>query len=192
MEPKEGYVYYISDNYFTDVDDPHLMRNKGDGHRRPCYCCKESLETGLYWMVPLSSQKTKFQKAYAQSVSKYGKCLTLVLGRYAGRDATFLVQNAFPVTKDYVIDIYKINENPVPVHSKLQKIIYGKLQACLAIHRKGHHTIYTDIDKAQKIMMSKIPEKKTSLSEIISSAESKKTDQDPLLSRENNLFSSDR
>lgn len=183
MQPKEGYVYYIEDKYFEDVNDPHLMQNKGDGHRRPCYCCKVSAETGLFWMVPMSSQKTKFQKRFAESVSKYGKCLTLVLGHYAGKDAAFLVQNAFPVTEDYIREIYTINGNPVPVHSKLQRIIYGKLQACLAIYRKGHKTIYTDIDKAQQIMLTKLKEKKPSLEMMIASAENRKKEK-PVGARE--------
>lgn len=189
MKPQEGYVYYIEDKYFDEVKDPHLMQNKGPGHRRPCYCCKVSAETGLYWMIPMSSQKTKFQKRYAESVSKYGKCLTLVLGRYGGKDATFLVQNAFPVKEDYIREIYTINGNPAPVHSKLQRIIYGKLQASLAIHRKGHKTIYTDIDKAQKIMLMKLNDKKPSLVEMIVSAENRKKEQQPPSRKEDLVLS---
>lgn len=185
MKPKEGYVYYIADAYYKLVNDPKLMQNKGNGHRRPCYCCKISDETGLYWMIPLSSQKTKFQKAYAEALSKYGNCLTLALGQFAGRDAAFLIQNAFPVTEDFVEDIYVANNNPVPLHSKLQKIIYGKFQGCLAIHRKGYHTFYTDIDKAQYIMLQNKTERKPMLTEMISSAESKRSEQRSSLSHEN-------
>ena len=173
MQPQPGYVYYVSDDYFNDVDDPCLMRNKSDGHKRPCYCCKQSEETGLYWMIPLSSQTLKFRDRFARSISKYGNCIGLVLGQFGGRNAAFLVQNAFRITENYVKEVFKINENPVPVHSKLQRIIYRKLQGSLAIHRKGYHTFYTDIDKDQFVMLQKKNERKPGLESMIAAAKNK-------------------
>lgn len=186
MQPVPGYVYYISDDYNRDVADPCLMQNKGEHHGRPCYCCKLSQETGLYWMIPLSSQKNKYWQKYNQSVAKYGNCMNLVLGKYAGRDTAFLIQNAFPVTEKYVKDIYNINGNPIYVHTKLQKIIYSKFQSCLAIHRKGYKPFYTDIDKAQAVMLQQLQTKgsRTSLDDLISSAASTRQSRETCHERE--------
>lgn len=173
MKPVPGYVYFISEEYFRDVKDPKLMRNKGEHNKRPCYCCKET-EMGIYWMVPLSSKIDKFRNNFAESESKYGRCITIVLGRFAGKDAAFLIQNAFPVKENYIADIYKKNGNPIPVHTKLQQLIYGKLQGSMAIHRKGYNTFYTDIDRDELIMLQKQAEKKLPLTEMISAAESKR------------------
>lgn len=156
MMPKPGYVYCVSDDYFKDVDDSRLMRNKGTGHRRPCYCCKKSEGTGLYWMIPLSSQWNKFRKAYNINVSRYGSCITLVLGEYAGKGTAFVIQNAFPVTEKYIDKIFTKQQEPIPVQCRLQRVIYRNFKQCVSIHKSGYKIFYTDIDKAEQIMLKKL------------------------------------
>ena len=63
-----GHFYYIDDKYFAKFNDPYLMRNKeninGKLHDRPCfYTFKDGL-TGLYRMIPFSSQTSKFRKIF--------------------------------------------------------------------------------------------------------------------------------
>ena len=169
-----GYVYFFSDEYFKDVQDPFLMKNKGQHHNRPVYCCKEDPELGIFWMVPMTSQIEKFRNRFAHSYAKYGNCLGLVLGHYCGRNAVFLVQNAFPITAKYILDIYQVNSKPVPVHSKLQRIIYSKFQQSLAIHKKGHDIFFTDIDRAKQIMIDSFSKEKRSLTEVISLADERR------------------
>lgn len=174
MPIQPGYVYFLSDDYFTDVRDPTLMKNKGLHHGRPVYCCKEDKDLGIYWMVPMSSQVEKYRERYAKTKARYGNCLGLVLGHYSGREAVFLVQNAFPITAKYVNDIYQVNGNPVPAHSKLQKIIYSKFQQSLAIHNRGHRIFFTDIDRAKEIMVESLLHKKRSLADMIASADQRR------------------
>lgn len=60
----EGHFYYIEDQYFIDFPDQYLMRNKetinGQAHDRPCFYAFQDNKTGLYWMIPFSSQTTNF------------------------------------------------------------------------------------------------------------------------------------
>ena len=42
----------------------------------------------------------KFRTIHDKQVQKYGRCLTIVLGEFDGREAAFLLQNMFPV-KEY-------------------------------------------------------------------------------------------
>ena len=155
MMPSPGYVYYISDDYFKDVNDPYLLQNKGIGHGRPCYCCEKSPETGLYWMIPLSSQRKKFREKHDKTVSRYGRCTTIVLGQYADKGAAFVIQNAFPVTEKYVERAFVKQQKPMPVQCKIQRMIYKKFQNCLSIHKKGVKIFYTDIYRAEHIMIEK-------------------------------------
>ncbi len=42
MEIKEGYFYFIKDNFFNIIDDSELIKNKENGIKRPCYYCFKS------------------------------------------------------------------------------------------------------------------------------------------------------
>ena len=50
---KTGF-YIIKDNFFTDMPDPYLKGNKAGN--RPHYYCFEDSDTGIFWMIPLSSR----------------------------------------------------------------------------------------------------------------------------------------
>ena len=54
------------------VDRPsYLMKNKetmnGQTHDRPCFYTFQDNSTGIYWMIPFSSQVSKFKKIYNTS-----------------------------------------------------------------------------------------------------------------------------
>ena len=72
---ENGHFYYIEDQYFIDFPDPMLMQNKetiyGQSHDRPCFYAFQDETTGLYWMVPFSSQVSKFRKYYKEDFSLY-------------------------------------------------------------------------------------------------------------------------
>lgn len=90
---QEGYVYHIKDEYFEKVRDSNLMQNKEGGTYRPTFYCLRDNKTSLLWMVPLSSRVEKFKAIHDKQVAKYGKCLTIVLGEFDGKEAAFLLQN---------------------------------------------------------------------------------------------------
>ena len=77
-----GHFYYIRDEYFRDFQDEKLMSNKeisqGQAHDRPCFYAFEDKKTGLFWLIPISSQVEKYEAIYDKKVAKYKRCDTLV------------------------------------------------------------------------------------------------------------------
>lgn len=101
-----GHFYYIDDQYFLDFPDDRLMRNKeainGQPHNRPCFYAFRDDRTGLYWLIPFSSQVEKFREYYNAKIAKYGKCDTIIFGDVLGYEKVFLIQNMCPVTEKYI------------------------------------------------------------------------------------------
>ena len=146
-----GRFYYIKDEYFADFPDPYLMRNKeminGHPHNRPCFYAFCDQSTGLFWMIPFSSQVEKFRSYYEQKVRKYGKCDTIVFGDVLGHEKAFLIQNICPVTKEYILNEYvdsKTN-SPVQIKGTLEKDLISKAKKVIALQRKGVRLIFPDV-----------------------------------------------
>ena len=66
---KTGF-YIIKDKFFEDMPDPYLKGNKAGN--RPHYYCFEDTNTGIYWMIPLSSRIDKY-KGIVEKKAKAGK-----------------------------------------------------------------------------------------------------------------------
>ena len=97
---KTGF-YIIKDKFFDDMSDPYLKRNK-EGNR-PHYYCFEDLNTGIYWMIPLSSRIDKYRRIMEKK-EKVGKpCDILHIAKLAdNRESAFLIQDMFPITEKYI------------------------------------------------------------------------------------------
>lgn len=146
-----GEFYYLIDQYFVDFPDPFLMQNKetvgGEAHDRPCYYAFQDHKTGLYWMIPVSSQVSKYQRYYDEKMKTYKQCDTLAFGRLLGRDTAFLIQNMCPVIPKYIKNKYisKNNGIPVRVDGKLERELMKKAKRVLALQRKGVRLIFPDV-----------------------------------------------
>ena len=125
---QEGYVYHIKDEYFEKVQDNNLMQNKEGGTYRPTFYCLRDIKTSLLWMVPLSSRVEKFKAIHDKQVNKYGKCLTIVLGEFDGKEAAFLLQNMFPIREYYLDYIHTRNNNPVPVKHSIHREVTTRMK----------------------------------------------------------------
>ena len=147
---QEGYVYHIKDEYFEKVQDSNLMKNKEGGTYRPTFYCLRDNKTSLLWMVPLSSRVEKFKAIHDKQVTKYGKCLTIVLGEFDGKEAAFLLQNMFP-TRDYYLDhIPTRNNNPVPVKHSIHKEVTTRMKKFVSFipkAKKLYFQILTDLSR---------------------------------------------
>jgi hypothetical protein len=151
MEILQGYAYHIKDSYFELAQDKKLMQNKESGNYRPTLYCVKDEKTGLYWMIPISSQYDKF-KAIREKILKSGKsCKSIILGDFDGQKAVFLIQNMFPVTVDYIDHIHTRNGNPVPVKKELQRVIRKNVKSLLVLNNKGIKVTFTDINKLQQL-----------------------------------------
>ena len=89
-----GHFYYLTDQYFIDFPDTFLMQNKetinGQAHDRPCFYAFKDETTGIYWMIPFSSQTSKYQRIYDAKIQKYKRCDTILFGDVLGHKKAFL------------------------------------------------------------------------------------------------------
>ena len=106
----------------------------------------------LYWMIPISSQAEKYKGIIEKKKKKYGKCNTIVVGKFAGKENAFLIQNTFPIIEKYFDHVHTIQERPVSVHKKLNKVLTENLREVLAMYHRGIKLTFTDIDAIQAIM----------------------------------------
>lgn len=153
---QEGFAYHIKDEYFEKVQDDKLMQNKENGTYRPTFFCLRDPKTSLLWMVPLSSRIEKFKEIHNKQVSKYGKCLTIVLGEFDGKKAAFLLQNIFPITEYYLDHIHTRNNQPVPIKHSIHRTISTNLKQILQLHARGKKIVFPDISRLEKIMLTEL------------------------------------
>ncbi len=158
----EGRFYFIDDQYYIDYPDSYLMQNKetihGIAHGRPCFFAFQDKKTGLYWMIPISSQVDKFTDVYNKKIARSGKCDTIVFGEVLGHKKAFLIQNMCPVTDAYVSDMYVDSRTSVPValEYNLEKELIKKAKQILALRRKGAKLIFPDVLAIEASLVEKM------------------------------------
>ncbi len=108
------------------------------------------------WMIPISSQVEKYKIIIEKKKRKYGKCNTIILGKFAGKENAFLIQNAFPITTKYFDHIHTVEDKPVTVHNELNRILTGNLREVIALYNRGINLLYTDVAKIKMIMEQEI------------------------------------
>lgn len=105
LEP--GRFYFIEADFFQRYADffPDLDLKKYD--RRPFFFAfREPHPSKLLWMIPISSKHDKYQAVFDSKVARYGFCDTIRFGRVEGLHTVFLIQNMFPVTREYIREVY--------------------------------------------------------------------------------------
>lgn len=137
------------------------MQNKEGGTYRPTFYCLRDNKTSLLWMVPLSSRVEKFKAIHDKQVTKYGKCLTIVLGEFDGKEAAFLLQNMFPIRDYYLDHIHTRNNNPVPVKHSIHKEVTTRMKKIRQLHSRGKKVVFPDIDRLEQIMLAEVKDNAT-------------------------------
>lgn len=157
----KGHFYFIKDQYFIDFPDDKLMQNKeginGVSHNRPSFLAFEESSSGIFWMIPISSQVTKFRYIYNTKVERFGKCDTISFGNVLGHEKAFLIQNMCPVTNKYISNEYISNNTPVTVDGVFEKELFEKAKKVLALVRRGNkNLVFPDVIKIEKELLSTI------------------------------------
>ncbi len=130
------------------------MQNKENGNYRPhYYAIRDTLDESIFWMIPLSSRVEKYKKIISSKTKKYGKCSTIVIGIFAGKENAFLIQNAFPIRGEFVLHMHTVQGNPITVHKDLDKELQRKLREVIALHNKGYNLFYADVKKIMEKML---------------------------------------
>ena len=103
MKIEEGKFYFIKDSYFDLFKDYKLMKNKENGTKRPCYLCfKDTSNKNIIQFIPISHKVKKYKKIYNEKLKVRKKVYNFVFGKVLGEEKVFLIQNMFPVTKQYI------------------------------------------------------------------------------------------
>ncbi len=157
-----GHFYYLTDQYFRDFPDKMLMQNKETIneilHDRPCFYAFEDASSGLFWMIPFSSQVEKYRGYYDKKILKNHKCDTIAFGKVLGHEKAFLIQNMCPVTIKYIKNEYidNVAKIPVQVDGVFERELVKKAKHVLALQRKGYKLIFPDVEDIEARLLRKL------------------------------------
>lgn len=150
---KKGSVIHIKDSFFELVQDKNLMSNYENGGYRPHYLCLlDKNDPTIIWAVPLSSRAEKYKKIFEQKFSKNGRCDTIVISKFCGKECAFLIQNAFPIKEDYIDHVHIVNGSEVIIGKSLQSEIQSKLLRCIEISRNCKNILFVDVEHIKKLL----------------------------------------
>lgn len=156
-----GKLYFIKDSFYDRFKGCGLLENKeivnGVMHGRPCCYMFKYEDNDLYWMIPVSSKIQKYQAQYQRSIDKYGLCDNISFGYVLGQHRAFLPQNLFPVTKEYIENVYlDINTNkPISIPRKLMSELNRKARKKIRYNFQGKKLGMTDIVKIYNELIDK-------------------------------------
>ena len=150
---QQGILYFIKDELYDRFKHYGLLTNKeqseGKSHGRPCcYLFKyDEINTNIYWMVPISSQVSKYQKEFNHSIDKYGICDNISFGFVLGAKRAFLPQNVFPVTCEYIDGEYidKNTNKPITIKKSLMAELNAKVRKKIRYNKTGKPFGLTDV-----------------------------------------------
>lgn len=133
---KTGF-YIISDKFFEDMSEPYLKGNKDES--RPHYYCFGDTNTGIYWMIPLSSKIEKYKKLVQKRENEGKPCdIIHIVKLDDDRESAFLLQDMFPITEDYVEREYTIAGTHLMLTSEhVVKEIERKARKVIGMLKRG-------------------------------------------------------
>ncbi|RBP59323.1 hypothetical protein DES36_11948 [Alkalibaculum bacchi] len=146
MKPEPNYIYTIKDKFFVEYPDPSLKFNKGGG--RPHYYAFEDKENDqILWMIPMSTKIEKFEAILKnREEQKKPKDIAHVC-TVGNRKSAFVIQDMFPVTKDYILDNYRIKGEPLKLLEKKDiQAINGKAERIHSLIKKGKRFAKHQVD----------------------------------------------
>ena len=158
MEIKQGYVYHVKDEYFEIVNDSTLMKNHENGNARPTYFCVKNNDTKILWFITMSSKVEKYKRIRDKKVEKYWSCDTILIKKFLGKDAVFLLQNMFPIIEKYVDHIHSVNGQEAKVINKIAKELEENFNKLMTLIKQGKKVVFTDVENDVKIMLKQLSE----------------------------------
>ena len=153
-----GAFYFLKDEFYEEFADEPLMENKNeqDGalHGRPCYFAFRDSQTGLAWMIPISSRIQKFHALEHKIVKRYGRCDTIKFSEMLGAEKAFLLQNMFPVDEKWIECEYVSNGIPVRTENNFAAYLKKTASNLIALERRGIKVVFPNIVAMEKCQLS--------------------------------------
>lgn len=157
MEVVVGRSYHIKDDFFALVNDNNLMANKeGNNYRPHFFFFADPQIEGIYWAIPQSTRVAKYQALIQRKIRKYGKCNTIIIGNFGGRDNAFLIQNMFPIIEKYVDHEHTIGGLSVSIHNALSENIIANAKQVLSLYNCGYRLVFPDIGRIYEMMKKEL------------------------------------
>ena len=132
----------VSDQYFRDFPSIRHVSNKYE--QRPYFLAIKE-ESGIIWLIPLSSQVDNYRAKIEADKKKYGESIFNYIARVKGKDSAFLVGNAIPVTERYIVKPFTVKGVPYVIQDKTDvKKLTSMLRRYLAM--VNHGTLKPGVD----------------------------------------------
>ena len=128
---------------------PYFDRQDGTNEgNRPHYYCFEDTNTGIYWMIPLSSRVEKYRRIVEKKEKSGRSCDILhIVKSDDSRESVFLIQDMFPITEKYIEREYTIAGNHLMLTSEhTAKVIKQKARKVLGMLKRGMKFMPTQSD----------------------------------------------
>ena len=105
----------------------------------------------------MSIYNSKIQKQRQKGV-KNPKCNTIRFGDVLGQKRAFLIQNMFPITRDYILSTYidKNTNSEVMLSADTEKDIITNAEDVLRLARRGVPILFTDINAIYNGLLSEL------------------------------------
>jgi len=160
MDLKQGNLYFLTDCFFINVNDPYLKIDY-EQTQRPHYFAYKEIETSLYWFVPCSSRVDKYkdiiQKRREQNKSSYG----LKIVKIQGNETALLFQDMFPAIRKYIQAPYIRGGQVVRIADpKIIDDLEKNAKTVITLLRRGTRFTPTqpDVLKIEKLMLAELNE----------------------------------
>lgn len=125
MDIKNGYFYFIKDEFFDLVKDPYLKINK-ENTDRPHYLAFKDETTSLYWMVPCSNKVEKYKAIVENKISQNKRSDSIMFIKLFNKETVLLFQDMFPISKELIKNIYIKNYQEVLITNAKDSIKASK------------------------------------------------------------------
>ena len=109
----------------------------------------------IIWFVPISSKVDKYKTIYENKKKKQKKVYNFVFGKVLGKEKTFLIQNIFPTTENYIESKYQNKMQDVEITESLKKEVIEISMNVIKLAKKGINIPFYDILEMKSILLSK-------------------------------------
>lgn len=158
MEIMTGSLYFVSNDFFSKIQDPYLKVNY-EKTKRPHYFAFRDNKTGLYWLVPCSSKVEKFEHLILKKQKQHKPTDTIKIVKVFNRKTVLLFQDMFPVIIRYIDGQYIKGGQPVRIADPklIQELEKNAKKIINLLHRGVRFTpTQPDVTKIEKIMLEEL------------------------------------
>jgi len=108
---KETGLYTLREDYFRSFPQYSWDYNK-DGKRPYYYAITD--KHGFLWMIPITTKVEKVRAKIEREEARRGKgnCDFYHIGKIAGQERGFKISDMFPITEEYILHNYAIENRP--------------------------------------------------------------------------------